>query len=950
MFLAFPLQWQLFLHYSTMFSMTNSITQWAYDSADQVTSMTYPDGEVVNYTYLTQRLVNSVGGNTYVQASLYDAAGRLIERRLGVDQLRTGYTYYPWSSDGGRLQYLKTGTPATYNGSNPSLQYFQYDYDNVGNVNWVRDHKATGAAQTHQFTYDALDRMWTASATNASGGTDGGLYSESYAYNANGLMTTGPLGAGYSYGNAAHKHAVTAVGSNSFTYDANGNMTGRTLAGSGASTLSYDAENRLVSVSGAASASFVYDGDNGRVKGSVNGATTTYVGSHYETEQVLCSGQTTAGSTNWQVESSTIIRVDVDTSACGLGSTPLYFSSLGGSSGHWLTVGATSIYVPTATGFRVYLRYADGGALAPVTANTNQWHIRWAAVGRETATSTLCSGRTAPGSTTWQAYGSNGVYLDVNTSRCGYSSPPVYLTSLGGNSSHFATTGATSIYVPTATGFRVYVRIVSGTNFTPADANSWGWHLNWLALPTNQTGSALCTGQTTSSGWVAYSSGGINGLYRDVSTSSCGNGSPPRYLTSLGGSSSHWGLLGMTSIYLPTATGFRVYIRDWSNSVLTPTQAQSNNWHVNWLAVTGSTTIVRKYYYAGNQRVAMRENGALRWLLGDHLGSTAYTVNGATEAGEVRYRAFGATRYASGITPTTYRYTGQREEAGLGLYYYGARWYDPSLGRFVQADTLVPGPGDPQAYDRYAYVLNNPLKYHDPSGYCDFAADILVTDDPMQCIGSAGASVVRRLGEAAGSLAVGLQLFAATQSPQAGSVAERAVYMADQAAHGASQSNAGNTAGPGGLDPNDPFRNASAAIRRGVETLRRQIESPTNYTTGRYGAQAHLSRAEYYQRQGMLQSVNPVGEGTIDLVLKNNTGVEVKYNQAQYVLRNIDRLADQLNNFKRLNLNQITVEFVQTQNNPVTQATLVELQQELTLAGADLSNIVFRIVANPGIP
>jgi hypothetical protein len=48
-----------------------------------------------------------------------------------------------------------------------------------------------------------------------------------------------------------------------------------------------------------------------------------------------------------------------------------------------------------------------------------------------------------------------------------------------------------------------------------------------------------------------------------------------------------------------------------------------------------------------------------RWLLIDHLGSTAYTFNGATKSGEVRYRAFGAgarwARFTSGTTPTTYR-------------------------------------------------------------------------------------------------------------------------------------------------------------------------------------------------------------------------------------------------------------------------------------------------------
>jgi hypothetical protein len=51
------------------------------------------------------------------------------------------------------------------------------------------------------------------------------------------------------------------------------------------------------------------------------------------------------------------------------------------------------------------------------------------------------------------------------------------------------------------------------------------------------------------------------------------------------------------------------------------------------------------------------------------------------------------------------------------LYYYGARWYDTSLGRFAQADSIIPGIGNPLAYDRYSYTLNNPLKYSDPTGH-----------------------------------------------------------------------------------------------------------------------------------------------------------------------------------------------------------------------------------------
>jgi len=71
-----------------------------------------------------------------------------------------------------------------------------------------------------------------------------------------------------------------------------------------------------------------------------------------------------------------------------------------------------------------------------------------------------------------------------------------------------------------------------------------------------------------------------------------------------------------------------------------------------------------------------------------------------------------------GTLPTDFTFTGQRAEAGIGLMDYRARFYDPVLGRFIQPDTIVPEAGNPQALNRYSYVLGNPLRYTDPSGYC----------------------------------------------------------------------------------------------------------------------------------------------------------------------------------------------------------------------------------------
>ena len=75
-------------------------------------------------------------------------------------------------------------------------------------------------------------------------------------------------------------------------------------------------------------------------------------------------------------------------------------------------------------------------------------------------------------------------------------------------------------------------------------------------------------------------------------------------------------------------------------------------------------------------------------------------------------------------------YTGQMKEGDI--YYYGTRYYDPTIGRFMQADTIVPlqVQGN-QAFDRYAYVNNNPLRYTDPSGHhiCSVLGEYCETKD-----------------------------------------------------------------------------------------------------------------------------------------------------------------------------------------------------------------------------
>jgi len=132
---------------------------------------------------------------------------------------------------------------------------------------------------------------------------------------------------------------------------------------------------------------------------------------------------------------------------------------------------------------------------------------------------------------------------------------------------------------------------------------------------------------------------------------------------------------------------------------------------------------------------------------GDHLGSTASVRDAAGAViHQAVYRPFGGTVpkiVGSPATTPEFGFTGQRFERSAGIYDYGARWYDPALGRFLQADSIVPDPGTPQVLNRYSYVNNNPVTLSDPSG--NFAIDLGIgfgtvgydsTDTTMSSFGS----------------------------------------------------------------------------------------------------------------------------------------------------------------------------------------------------------------------
>ncbi|HPU43471.1 MAG TPA: toxin TcdB middle/N-terminal domain-containing protein [Dictyoglomaceae bacterium] len=129
------------------------------------------------------------------------------------------------------------------------------------------------------------------------------------------------------------------------------------------------------------------------------------------------------------------------------------------------------------------------------------------------------------------------------------------------------------------------------------------------------------------------------------------------------------------------------------------------------------------YIFDGSVRVAQIcfDTGTISYLHGDHLGSTTL-VTGPTGQilQKVYYEPFGAILENSisvGADGTRFLYTGQICDTWTGLCYLQTRYYNPKLGRFITPDSLVSDLFHPQAWNRYSYVQNNPLRFIDPTGH-----------------------------------------------------------------------------------------------------------------------------------------------------------------------------------------------------------------------------------------
>ncbi|MDY7078847.1 MAG: LamG-like jellyroll fold domain-containing protein [Chloroflexota bacterium] len=776
------------------------VTGYTYDALDRVVNLTYPDGEVVNHTYNAQGLLNSVSGSsTYVSSTSYDVLGRVELRTLG-NGLQTEYDYYPWTTANGlgRLQYIKTGPSS-------SLQYMYYAYDGVGNVLTIVDYRAPGGTQTQSFTYDELDRLETAVASGGSGGT----YSQkSYNYNAIGNITNFE-GTAYYYQDGAHKHAVTSVGGNSYSYDANGNMTTRNENGT-SYTQDFDAENRLVRVTAdSETTEFIYDGDGQRVKKIDGSGTTAYVGGHYDVDSsggtvpnyaldfdgvndyVLIPDSPSNGDFSSQITLEAWIKPD------GFGGDG-YSCIVTKGSAYYLNLDTTG-----RLQFYWYNLSSPGYHRSPNVIPTGQWthvaatydgsHVRLYENGVQVYSQSVSgNGRTSSYPVGIGRHPKSAIrHFNGRIDEARILNRALSASEIRGDYNAKGT-------YPARSGAVGWYHLDENTGSTVTDSSGNGntgtrYGAIWTA---GMNGGVVDDFEYTDSplnhNWYVYSGSGtlttVTGAGRSGrvlrATTSQGTGFGIRYPSS--------GLLDVPlrelSVWIKDTNLFYFFVRVHATDgndyyiryqptsgssfpsgsyaiVPVGTQYQDGTWrelrrdlsadmqavfgvgveYVKWFCIRGdydlddlTLTDPTKYYYAGGQRVAMNHGGVVYYLHTDHLGSTslATDASGAEVTGSrTLYYPYGGVRWPTdGSTlPTDYTFTGQRNEAGIGLMDYHARFYDPALGRFVSADTIVPDPGNPQSLNRYSYVNNRPLNFVDPSGHAVEERGSIRTDPPPFC-------------------------------------------------------------------------------------------------------------------------------------------------------------------------------------------------------------------------
>ena len=182
-------------------------------------------------------------------------------------------------------------------------------------------------------------------------------------------------------------------------------------------------------------------------------------------------------------------------------------------------------------------------------------------------------------------------------------------------------------------------------------------------------------------------------------------------------------------IYKYDANGKRIYKKDLQKGTVTYYIYSGNDPIAEIDGRRGEVT--KEFMYIMGKRVMEKdyESGKTIYVFTDHLGSIRMVMDEGTR--EIIW-ASDYTAYGEYVSAGAYRdiehygFTGKEHDSESGLLYYGARYYDAELGRFLQVDPMS---RKYPSLSAYVYCADNPLAYTDPDGkqpvgYLNFDPDI----------------------------------------------------------------------------------------------------------------------------------------------------------------------------------------------------------------------------------
>lgn len=127
-----------------------------------------------------------------------------------------------------------------------------------------------------------------------------------------------------------------------------------------------------------------------------------------------------------------------------------------------------------------------------------------------------------------------------------------------------------------------------------------------------------------------------------------------------------------------------------------------------------------EYVFFNGTRVARRDpSGSVFYYFEDHLSTSRVIADAnGTKCYDADFYPFGGERVITDTCPQPYKFTGQERDVETGLDYFVARHYANSLARFMSVDPLQESAKllEPQTWNKFSYVGNNPLRFFDPNG------------------------------------------------------------------------------------------------------------------------------------------------------------------------------------------------------------------------------------------